>query len=73
MQHYQEGLVTEITGGAEDGSSIHNWMTLKLYLTAKGLEKVEHIVTVVYAYINMLQAKVHKWILPECKAWQKLI
>ena len=54
---HQEGLVTEITGGAEDGSSVHNWMALKLYLTAKGLEKVEHIVTVVYAYINMLRSK----------------
>ena len=65
---HAEGLVTEITGGAEDGSSVHNWLSLKLFLTAKGLEKVEHIVTVVYAYINMLKSKgpqMEYWL--ECK------
>jgi insulysin len=52
---HTEGLVTEVSGGAEDGSSVHNFFGMKLYLTAKGLEKIDHIITVVYAYINMLR------------------
>ena len=43
--------------GSEDEMAMHNFMAMKLFLTAKGLEKVDHIVTVVYAYINMLKRK----------------
>jgi insulysin len=65
---HKEGLVTEISGGAEDGSSVHNFMAMKLFLTAKGLEKIDHIVTVVYAYINMIKREgpaMKYWL--ECK------